>query len=78
VPVIVVVTMVAVVIAMPAVPIIRPVVAIVGIRSVIAIWIVSIWVISIITRKSDPYSNRYASIRTLCGNESQHPCHQSN
>src|SRR6266498_6031067 len=77
VPVIMVVTMVAV-ITMPAVPIVRPVVAIVRIRPVITVRVVvAIWVISIIAR-SDPYSDRNGSVRTLRGNESQYPGHQSN
>jgi len=78
VPVIVMVTMVAVIIPVPAVPIVRPVVAIVRIGPVVAVRIViAIWVISIIAR-SDPYSDRNASARTLRGNESQYPGHQSN
>ena len=65
-------TMVAVVITMTAVPIVRPIIAIVWKRPVIAIGIVvAIWVISIIARKSDPYPDRNASIRTLHRNESQ-------
>jgi hypothetical protein len=74
----VVVTMVAVIIPVPAVPIVRPVVAIVRIRPVVAVRVViAIWVISIIAR-SDPYSDHNASVRTLRGNESQYPGHQSN
>ena len=73
----VVVTMVAV-ITVPAVPIVRPVIAIVRIGPVVAVRVViAIWVISIIAR-SDPYSDRNASVRTLRGNESQYPGHQSN
>jgi len=71
-----VVTMVAV-ITMPAVPIIRPVIAIVRIRPVIAVRVVvAIWVISIVSR-TDPDSDCDASVRTLRGNESQYPGHQS-
>ena len=74
-----VVTMVAVVISVPAVPIIRPVIAIVRIRTVVAIWVVPIITgIPIIAGKSEPYSYRNASVRTLRGNESQYPSHQSN
>jgi len=72
-------TVVAVIIAVSAIPIVGPIIAIVRIRPVIAVRIViSIWIISIIAWKSDPYSDRNASVRALRGNESQYPCHQSN
>src|SRR6266480_1193148 len=76
---IVVMMTVVAVIAVPAVRIVRAVVAIVGIRPVVAVRIVvSIRIIPIIARKSDPYSDRNASVGTLRGDESQYPCHQSN
>jgi len=60
------------VITVPAVPIVRPIIAIVRIRSIIAVRVVvAIWIISIVTRKSDTYSDRYSSLRTLYGNKSQ-------
>jgi len=73
--------MVAVIIAVPAVPIVRPVIAVVAIRSVVGIAIrivVSIGVISVIAWASDPNREGHLSVRTLRGNESQYPCHQSN
>src|SRR5947208_17014145 len=71
-------TVVAVVISMSAVPIERrPIIvaivriAIVGIRPIIGIRI-----ISIITREPDSYTKPYASVSALGGNKSDYRCHR--